>query len=85
MGNKNQTSELERELDETREHLAATIDQLLYRSHPKTVIRREVAAIKGHYVDAETGGPRTTNILKTVGVVGGVVGLFVAIRQLSHR
>ncbi|WP_425574654.1 DUF3618 domain-containing protein, partial [Streptomyces rhizosphaericus] len=50
-------SDLEREIEETRERLATTIDQLLYRSHPKTIVQREVAAVKGHYVDAATGEP----------------------------
>jgi len=79
----NQTSDLEREIEETRERLAHTIDQLLYRSHPKTVIGREVAAIKAHYVDPGTGEPRTDNILKTVGAVVGFVGLLVVIRKVA--
>ena len=76
-------SDLEREIEETRERLAGTIDQLLYRSSPKTIAGRQVAAVKATYVDPATGQPNTVNILKTVGVVVGVVGLFVALRQLS--
>lgn len=83
MSKSNQTSDLEREIEETRERLAHTIDQLLYRSHPKTVIGREVAAIKAHYVDPGTGEPRTDNILKTVGAVVGFVGLLVVIRKVA--
>ncbi|VXB89790.1 DUF3618 domain-containing protein [Nocardioides sp. AX2bis] len=79
----NQMSDLEREIEETRERLATTIDQLLYRSHPKTIAQREVAAVKGHYVDAATGEPRTDNILKTVGAVAGVVLLFVVVRKVA--
>ena len=33
-------SSLEREIEETRERLAGTIDQLLYRSSPKTIASR---------------------------------------------
>jgi len=77
------TSDLEREIEETRERLAHTIDQLLYRSHPKTVVGREVAAIKAHYVDPATGEPRTDNILKTVGGIVGVVALIVVIRKVT--
>ncbi len=77
-------SSLEREIEETRQHLAVTIDQLLYRAHPKTIVSREVSSIKGHYVDLETGQPRTDNILKTAGVVAGVVVLFATIRRLSR-
>ena len=80
----NEADDLAREIEETRERLATTIDQLLYRSSPKTIISREVAAIKGHYVDAATGEPRTDNILKTVGGVVGTIVLFVVIRKIAR-
>ncbi len=76
-------SALEREIEETRERLAVTIDQLLYRSSPKTIISRETASMKAHFVDAQTGQPRTDNILKVVGGVVGVVALFVLIRKVA--
>ena len=76
-------SEVEREIEETRERLANTIDQLLYRSHPKTIVSRETAALKAVYVDPATGEPRTDNILKTVGGIVGVVVLFVVIRKVA--
>ncbi|MFB9313459.1 DUF3618 domain-containing protein [Nocardioides plantarum] len=77
-------ADLEREIAETRERLATTIDQLLYRSSPKTIVSREVAQIKGHYVDAVTGEPRTDNILKTVGGVVGAVVLLVVLRRVTR-
>ena len=79
----NKTSDLEREIEETRERLAHTIDQLLYRSHPKTIVGREVASLKAVYVDPGTGEPRTDNILKTVGGVVGFVALLVVIRKVT--
>ncbi len=79
----NEPSDIEREIEETRERLAGTIDQLLYRSHPKTIVSREIAAIKAVYVDAATGEPRTDNILKTVGGVLGVIVLFATIRKIA--
>ncbi len=79
-----ETASLEREIEETRERLATTIDQLLYRSNPKTIVSREVSSIKAHYVDTETGRPRTDNILKTVGGVAGVVVLFAVIRKIAR-
>ena len=77
-----QPSDIEREIEEARERLAGTIDQLLYRSSPKTIVSREIAQVKAHYVDAETGQPRTDNIIKTVGAVAGVIAVFVVIRKL---
>ena len=80
----NQPSDIEREIEETRERLAGTIDQLLYRSHPKTIVGREIAQVKAYCVDAETGEPRTDNILKTVGGVVGVIAFFVVVRKLTR-
>ena len=75
-------SSLEREIEDTRERLASTIDQLLYRTHPKTIVTREVASVKGYFVDPQ-GQPRTDNILKVAGGVIGVVALFVVIRKVA--
>jgi hypothetical protein len=79
-----QPNDIEREIEEARERLAGTIDQLLYRTSPKTIISREVAQVKAVYVDPATGEPRTDNILKTVGAVVGVVAAIVVLRKLSR-
>ncbi|KQW49346.1 hypothetical protein ASC77_11755 [Nocardioides sp. Root1257] len=84
MGKDESLSALEAEIEETREQLATTIDQLLYRAHPKTIVSREVSSIKGHFVDAQTGQPRTDNILKVVGGVVGVVVVFAIIRKVVN-
>jgi hypothetical protein len=76
--------ELETEIEATRERLAGTIDQLVYRAHPKTIAQRQKLAIKSTFVDLESGAPRTDNILKVAGGVAGVVVLFVALRKLSR-
>ena len=75
-------SSLESDVEATRERLASTIDQLVYRASPKTIVGRQVASTKAHFVDAETGAPRTDNILKVVGGVVGVVVAFAVIRKL---
>lgn len=73
---------IESEIEATRDRLAGTIDQLVYRASPKTIARREIAAVKGFFVDPQTG-PRTGNILKVVGGVGGFVALVVVVRKVS--
>ena len=78
-----ETAELEAQMEATRERLADTIDQLVYRSSPKTIARREITSIKGYFVDLQTGQPRTNNILKVAGGVLGVVVLFAAVRKLA--
>lgn len=75
-------SALEREIEETRERLQVTIDQLVHRAHPKTIANRQAAAVKGYFVDAQSGQPRTDNILKVVGGVVGVVVAFGVIRRV---
>lgn len=77
-------SQLEREIEETRERLATTIDELLFRAHPKTIVGREVAGVKGYFVDHATGEPRTENILKVVGGVVAVVAVLVTIRRVTR-
>lgn len=78
----NELSLLERDIEETRQRLAHTIDQLAHRVHPRTIVGREVTTVKSHFVDLETGRPRTGNILMVAGGVVGAVVLFVAVRKL---
>ena len=73
---------LERDMEQTRERLASTIDQLVYRTSPKTIAKREIAVVKGFFVDPQ-GNPRTENILKVAGGVAGFVAVLVVIRRVS--
>jgi hypothetical protein len=74
-------SSIESDIEATRERLASTIDQLVYRTSPKTIARREVNQVKGYFVDAN-GAPRTDNIVKVVGGIAGVVVVFALIRKM---
>ena len=77
-------SSLEREIEETRERLASTIDQLMHRASPKTIVSREVADVKAFFVDPVTGEPRTDNILKVVGGVVGTIAVFALLRRITR-
>ena len=77
------TDSIEREMEEARDRLASTIDQLVYRTNPKTIILREVEAVKATFVDAH-GNPRTENILKVAGGVAGFVAVLVVIRRVTR-
>jgi len=79
-----QTASLEAEMEATRERLADTIDLLVYRTSPKTIVQREISSIKGYFVDRQTGQPRTTNILKVAGGVLGVAVLFAVVRSVAR-
>jgi hypothetical protein len=74
---------LEAEMEATRERLGDTIDQLVHRASPKTIVRREITSVKGYFVDLQTGQPRTDNILKVVGGVAGAVVLFAVVRRVA--
>ena len=76
-------SALEREIEETRQRLASTIDQLAYRARPKTIVGRQVTTVKSSFVDLDTGAPRTDNILKAAVAVVGVVVLLVLVRKVA--
>ncbi|GAA1919448.1 DUF3618 domain-containing protein [Nocardioides marmoribigeumensis] len=78
-----QPDRIEQDMEETRARLAATIDQLVDRTNPKNVVKREVNAVKRTFVD-EQGNPRTENILKVVGGVAGFVVVLVVIRKVTH-
>ncbi|MFL6158365.1 MAG: DUF3618 domain-containing protein [Marmoricola sp.] len=80
MGDRNLGS-IESDIALTRERLASTIDQLAYRTSPKTIAKREVGAIKGFFVDP-AGKPRTENLIKVAGGVAGVVVVFALIRKV---
>jgi hypothetical protein len=75
---------IENELEATRERLAGTIDQLVYRASPKTIVKREIASVKAYFVDAD-GNPRTDNILKVAGGVVGFVAFVVVIRRVTRE
>jgi hypothetical protein len=80
VGDRNLNS-IENDIEVTRARLASTIDQLVYRTSPKTIAKREVNAVKGYFVGAD-GSPRTDNIVKVVGGVVGVVVVFGLIRKI---
>jgi hypothetical protein len=73
---------LEAEIEVTRQRLAGTIDQLVYRASPKTIVRREVNGFRAHFVDPN-GNPRTDNILKVLGGVAGAIAVIVVLRKLT--
>lgn len=85
MAKADRNSGLEREIEEARERLAGTIDQLIYRTHPKTIASRQAAAVRAVYVDPVSGEPNMPNLAKTAGAIAGVVVLFIALRKLSSR
>ena len=77
-------SALASEIEQTRERLAGTIDELIYRANPKTIVGRQVAQVKAFFVDQATGEPRTENILKVAAGVVGTIAVFALIRKVTR-
>jgi hypothetical protein len=81
VGDDRNLNSIESDIEATRERLASTIDQLVYRTSPKTIAKREVNQVKGYFVLPD-GTPRTDNIVKVVGGVVAVVVVFGLIRKI---
>lgn len=75
-------SSLESELEVARNNLASTIDQLVHRASPKTIVERQVTTTKAHFIDAESGKPRPDTIGKVLGGVAGFILVMVLIRKI---
>ena len=75
---------IQAEMESVRQRLAGTIDQLVYRAHPKTIAQREFEKVKAHFVDAE-GNPRNENVSVAAGAVLGVIVVMTIIRKVVNR
>ena len=70
------------DLAETRNRLAGTIDQLVYRTKPKTIISRKIESIKSSFYD-DKGSLDQQKVIKVVGIGIGVVAAIIAIRKIA--
>ncbi|MFT4187913.1 MAG: DUF3618 domain-containing protein [Aeromicrobium sp.] len=78
-----ETDDLVAQIDQVRENLAATIDELIDRTSPKTIMRRNVEAVKARFVD-ENGSPRPETIVPIVAAVAGTIAAAVVVRRLMR-
>lgn len=69
------------EIEEIRERLAGTVDDLIDRTNPKNIARRRLNDAKAHFIDAN-GSPRLENIVPVVLGAAGVIGVLVLIRKI---
>lgn len=76
--------DLEYEVEETRDRLADTLDELLFRIKPTTIVNRQVRQTRSHFVGAD-GRIRTEKVAALAGAALGVAVLFVVVRKVSGR
>ena len=74
--------EISKEIAETRNRLAGTIDQLVHRVQPKTIIGRQLDSVKASF-RTEDGSLDTAKVAKVVGGVVGFVAVVIAIRKIA--
>jgi hypothetical protein len=75
---------LVRDIEEVRDRLAVTIDQIVERVHPKNAAQRTLGRVKSRFVN-EDGSPRLENIAPVAGGIVGVAALVVVVRRLVGR
>ncbi|MBA2773046.1 MAG: DUF3618 domain-containing protein [Nocardioidaceae bacterium] len=74
--------EISTEIAEVRNRLAGTIDQLVYRAKPKTILQRRLESTKASFQNVD-GSLKTDMVVKVVGIAVGVVATIIAIRKIA--
>ncbi|HEY3006363.1 MAG TPA: DUF3618 domain-containing protein [Kribbellaceae bacterium] len=80
--------QIEAEIAATRARLAATVDELVDRAHPRNVAKRQVeqaVTLTRSQVYDENGDLRTQKIASVAGAVAGVLVLLLLVRRLVNR
>ncbi len=76
--------QIERDINERRERLVATVDQITTRVKPANMANAAKQKATNLVVDQDSGSMRLNRVLPAVGVVAGLVTLVVA-RKLTHK
>jgi hypothetical protein len=77
-------AELERAIQQRRDHLAATIDELTARASPKDIARRTVAGVTTK-LKTLTHGPDGTLRTERLGAVAGAVTVLAGVLVVLRR
>jgi LPXTG-motif cell wall-anchored protein len=78
-------AEIEADIDRTREHLSATLDELTERLTPRNVARAGGRRAKAQFVDPQTGRVNTMRVAALAGGAGAVVGALLMLRRIRRR
>jgi hypothetical protein len=69
-------AQIERDIEEARERLAGTVDEIAERVKPANVAKKGKESAKAQVVDPRTGAVRTDR----VAIIAGVVAFYVALK-----
>ena len=75
------SDDLVNEIEQIRDRLADTVDELIDRAHPSTIARRSLASFKGRFIEPD-GSPKVGVIAPVVGGTVAVVAAIVVLRRL---
>ncbi|MGA9715206.1 MAG: DUF3618 domain-containing protein [Aeromicrobium sp.] len=78
-----QSDDLVREIDEIRERLAGTVDELVDAVPPKNMLRRGLHSLRSKFVD-ENGAVKTGTVVPLVGGVVVVIVGAVVVRRIAR-
>jgi hypothetical protein len=77
-------AEIEADIEQTRDRLAGTLDELSDRLSPRAALRKANTAVRGAFVTPD-GAVRKNRAAAVLGGVVSVVGGAVALRRRRHR
>ena len=81
---KRSPAEIEADIEQTRDRLAVTLDELSDRLSPRAVLRKANTTARGAFV-APDGAVRKNRAALALGAVVSAVGGVLALRRLRHR
>lgn len=77
-------AQIEAEIEQTRDRLAGTLDELTERLSPRAALRRADSAVRGTFASPD-GAVRKDRAAMAAGALLTVVGGCVALRVVRHR
>ena len=77
--------QIEAEIAATRAHLTATVDELVTRSQPKEIIRRQGESARVAFAGATRTSDGAIRVERLAGVLGAVAALLITIGLVRRR
>lgn len=78
-----QSDELVQEIDEIRDRLAGTVDELVSAVHPKNILRRGLTSVRSKFVD-ENGAVRTEVVVPLAAGFAALVAGAIVVRRITR-
>lgn len=73
--------EIADQIEQIRDRLSDTIDELLWRTKPENIVARQKAKVRAHFID-DHGNPRFENIMPPAAITAGTIAGILVLRRL---